>query len=149
MLVTRSATSKPVDKYVSMVPVAGNVMRRDLKPQAEGKRRTRIQRQKQSRAFHIKRWGHNRGKTSQDRWNTTSQPRSACGPRLNANFGFRMDAGHPIKVRSVHVRRGQARRVEVSKRVFVLLPPSHSRTQPMLDLWPNNGFLVLAYSHVT
>lgn len=133
MLVTRSATSKPVDKYVSMVPVAGNVMRRDLKPQAEGKRRTRIQRQKQSRAFHIKRWGHNRGKTSQDRWNTTSQPRSACGPRLNANFSFRMDAGrtsHQGQSMSDEARPGESRAARES--LSCSLPATHARSRCLI-----------------
>jgi hypothetical protein len=148
MLVTRSATSKPVDKYVSMVPVAGNAMRRDLEPQAERKKRTRNERQNKAERSTSKRWAQQRqDKARQVEHYVTAS--FSLWPPAQCKFRFSHGCRSDIPSRSVHVRRGQARRVEGSKRVFVLLPPSHSCTQPMLDLWPNNGFLVLAYSPVT
>lgn len=77
--------------------------------------------------------GHNRGKTRQDRWNTTSQPRSACGPRLNANFGFRMDAGrtsHQGQSMSDEARPGESRAARES--LFCSLPATHARSRCLI-----------------
>lgn len=136
MLVTRSATSNPVDKNMSNGPCCWECNAARVETESRAKETEKKSKTKQSRAFHIQKIGaqQRQDKTRQVEHYVTASFSLWPPSSMQISVFAWMPVGHPIKVSPCQTRRGQARRVEGSKResLSCFLPATHARSRCLI-----------------